>query len=226
MQKHPAIIFFILVLCCFASAQKDNATQAVPVGKVELLDKVPDGAAAAVQQVLDPKGYRVLLDDGSVACELWVRKTVPGQAKSDTSGIVYPQLAESTLVGVISFPQASTDYRGQAIKSGTYTLRYELQPADGNHMGVSPTRDFLLLIPAGSDADPKTVYKFQELVAQSEKATQTKHPGVLNLVEPPPGSAPAVSRDDEEHWIFSAGTKLESGQDLTIALVVRGTAPQ
>jgi hypothetical protein len=225
LRKYPLFAALLLV-ACFCAAQKDLSPQSAVVGKIENIQTAPEGVSAAVRQELDTKGYRLLLDDGSVACEIWLRKSVPSQAQGQTQGTVYPRLSVSTLVAVVNFPQASTDYRGQAIAAGVYTLRYALQPDDGNHLGTSPTRDFLLLIPGGSDSDPKAVYKFAELVELSRKATGTKHPGVLNLVEPTDGSTAAIIKDDEEHWIFSAGTKLDSGSDLAIALVVKGTAPQ
>jgi len=46
------------------------------------------------------------------------------------------------------------------------------------------------------------------------------------MVQIPSGRAPAVSKDEEEHWVFSAVIKLASGGDLPFALVVKGTAPQ
>jgi hypothetical protein len=145
-------------------------------GKIETVGPVTDsGVADAVKKALDTKGYRVLLDDGSVACEIWLRNKIPAQPKKDSAGALYPQLAESTLVGVISFPQATTDYRGQNIPKGTYTLRYELIPNDGNHLGVAPNRDFVLMVPATSDDNPDATFKFDELVSLSRKATQTAH---------------------------------------------------
>ena len=209
---------FLLFPLIFSFAQNGKVENIGP-----LTDKsVPD----AVRQVLDSKGYHVTLDDGSVACELWLRAIVPAQPKKDVQGALYNRLAESTMVGVLHFPQASTDYRGQPISAGFYSLRYELIPDDGNHLGAAPNRDFLLLIPVGSDADPNAALKFQELVSLSRKATGTKHPGPLSLAQPESGTAAAVSKDDEDHWIFSAAIKLASGEDLPIALVVKGTAPQ
>src|SRR5439155_490958 len=141
---------------------------------------VPD----AVRQTLDSKGYRVLLDDNSPACELWLRKNVPAQPKKDSQDVIYTQLAESTFVGVLHFPKTASDFRGQAIPAGFYTLRYALIPNDGNHLGVAPNRDFLLLVPVASDADPNAIFKFQDLVALSRTATGTKHPGPLSLAQP------------------------------------------
>jgi hypothetical protein len=197
-------------------------------GKIQALPALTDASVPeAVRQALEPKGERVTLDDASIACEIWLRKEIPAQAKKDVEGALYPELAESTLVGVLQFPQASSDYRGQAIPAGFYTLRYELLPNDGNHLGAAPNRDFLLLIPASADPDPKASFNFQELVNLSRKATRTKHPGPLNLVQAESkGTEPAVSKDDQDHWIYSAGMKLASGREMPFALVVKGTAQQ
>lgn len=195
-------------------------------GKIESLGAPDSAVPDVVKKVLEAKGSRVTLDDGSVAGDIWLRQEVSAQPKKDVAGALYPQLAESTLVGVISFPQATTDYRGQAVKAGLYTLRYSLMPNDGNHLGVAPNRDFLLLIPAVADIDPAASFTFDQLMQLSRKASGTPHPAPLSMVQPEGGTAPAVSKDDEEHWIFSAGVKLVGGQDLPIALVVKGTAPQ
>src|SRR6266516_1608455 len=195
-------------------------------GKVETIGLTPEpDLLQSVRQVLEPKGYRVALDDGSVACELWLRKSVPSQPKKDVQGAIYTELGESTLVGVLHFPQASTDYRGQAIPAGFNTLGYELMPNDGNELGAAPNRDFLLVVPAASDGDPSATFKFQELVTMSARTTGTKHPSPLSLVqadaEP---STPAVSKDDQDHWAFSGGMRLSSGEELPLALVVKETA--
>src|SRR5207245_8656370 len=100
-------------------------------GKVESIGALTDGGVPeTVRQVLDSKGYRLTLDNSAPDCELWIRKSVPAQAKKDAEGVAYPQLAETTLVGVAHFPQAAADFRGHAIAAGFYTLRYELMPND------------------------------------------------------------------------------------------------
>jgi hypothetical protein len=195
--------------------------------KVDQVDALAESSVAdGVKKVLSSKGYRITLDDGSVACDLWLRQQVPAQAKKDVPGALYPELAESTLIGVISFPQATTDYRGQAVKAGFYTLRYALIPDDGNHLGVVPNRDFLLLIPAASDSDPAKTFTFDEVVQLSRGTSGTKHPAPMSLTQAGSGTAPAVSKNEEEHWVFSTGLKMAAGSELPIALVVKGTAPQ
>lgn len=208
----------LLTFCLVALAQT--------AGKVEPLASLDDTSVPeSVRSTLDSKGYRVRLDDNSIAAEIWFRKDLPAQPKKDTTDVIYDRLSESLFVGVLRFPQSSTDYRGQAIPAGSYTLRYELIPSDGNHLGVAPSRDFLLLVPASADPGPDKVLKFQELVALSRQASKSKHPAPLSLV-PAEGTTPSISKDDQDHIIFSAAVKLAGGDNMPIALVVKGTAPQ
>ena len=214
----PAISFVLGVsLLCVAQA-----------GKVESVGALTDNSVPpALRQALDTKGYRLTLDVPTAACELYLRMSIPAQTKKEVEGVAYPQLGESTLIGVIHFPQAAADYRGHQIPPGFYALRYEIMPDDGNHLGAAPNRDFLLVIPAASDADPSATFKFQELVGMSARTSGTKHPSALSLIQVDSGpSAPTVSKDDQDHWIFSATTKLNSGEELPFALVVKGTAQQ
>jgi hypothetical protein len=211
-------IAFIGVIATVCSAQ---------IGKVEKIGPLTDAhVAEATRQVLDSAGYRLSLDDGTTICELWLRKNVPAQAKKDVADVVYPQLAESTLVGILHYPKGGSDYRGQTISAGFYSLRYELMPSDGNHLGAAPNRDFLLLLLAASDADPNAVFKFEDLVELSRKATGTRHPGPLSLVPPDNATTPALSKDDQDHWTFSASLELSTGEKLPFAVVVKGAAQQ
>jgi len=218
MQRSMQFAIVLLLHATLAMAQ---------TGKVENLTTFGDTSVSSeVRKVLNSKGYRLYLDDGTAVCDLWLRKAIPATPKKDTPGAIYTQFPESALVGVISFSQAATDYRGQSIKAGTYTLRYALMPNDGNHLGVAPNRDFLLLVPAGSDSDPDKLYKFEELVNLSRSATTTHHPAPLSLTQADHGLAAAFVKDDEDHWIFSGGVKLAGGDELPMALVIKGTAPQ
>ena len=200
---------------------------AAPAGKVEPIGALTDAAASdGLKKALEPTGYRVLLDDGSEWCKIWLAASVPASGKTDVEGALFPQLAESTLIGVISFTKSATDYRGQAVQPGLYTLRYELLPNDGNHLGVADNRDFALLIRAADDPDPAAKLDFKQLVALSRKATGTGHPGPINLVQPASDTAPAVSNDGQEHWVFAGKLKMQSGGPLLIGIVVKGKAAE
>jgi hypothetical protein len=91
-----------------------------------------------------------------------------------------------------------TDYRDQAIAAGVYGLRYGQQPADGDHLGTSDSRDFLVLTSFEHDQDVAPVAKIDELVARSKPISPSEHAIVLYLAEAPPadathgGSAPAA----------------------------------
>ncbi|HEV3513903.1 MAG TPA: hypothetical protein VGS05_19505 [Candidatus Sulfotelmatobacter sp.] len=213
-----ATIGLVLIFSLLSAAQ---------TGKVEITGPLTDTAVPEqIRQSLQDTGYRLILDDPKPACELWLRKNIPAQTKTDAEGVDYPELAESTLLGVMHFSQAAADFRGQQIPAGFYTLRYALMPDDGNHLGVSPNRDFLLLIPAQSDSDPSATFKFEELVILSAKTVGTKHPSPLSLPPADKPSSGTVAKDDQDHWIFSGALKLASGKEIPFALIVKGTAQQ
>lgn len=212
------ILTAILLSASFASTFAAAA-------KVEQIERPSDSSVpAAIWEVLDAKGYRLILDDGSTVADVWLRKNIPSSGAKEAEGVLFPEIAPSTLVGVISLPKPATDFRGQQIKPGFYNLRYALIPNDGNHLGVSPSRDFLLLTPPGSDTDPAAQFKFDELVSLSKKVTGTNHPGPLSLVQPD-SNIPGLSHDDQDHWVFSFKFPVGS-EEIPIGLIVKGTAQQ
>jgi hypothetical protein len=167
-------ILFVLTLCSAArvSAQGYKVELAAVAAPAEL--------SAAVRDALSPQALRVSGPNG-VVCEIWLRKSVPGQAAAQNLGVIYTQLAEGTLVAAIRFPADTKDYRRQNVKAGVYTLRYALSPVNGNHQGVAPQRDFLLAIPAAADQDPANVSAAQT-IELSKKSTSTNHESVWSLM--------------------------------------------
>ena len=216
MRKLLPVALLILALCAFAVAG---------TAKVERVDRPSESpVVSAVWDVLDTKGYRLTLEDGSTVCELWLRKSLPSTGAKEVEGVLFPEIAPSTLLGVIFFPKAASDFRGQPIQAGFYNLRYELLPNDGNHLGVSPSRDFALLLPPASDHDPSSQMKFEEVVSLSRKATGTNHPGPLSLVQAG-ATIPGLSHDDQDHWVFSVRVPV-SGEEIPMGLIIKGTAQQ
>jgi hypothetical protein len=155
-----------------------------------------------------------------------MRKAIPARAKADVAGALYTTIQDSAVVGVISYPKGGLDFRGQAIKPGAYVLRYALHPADGNHMGISPIRDFLLLVPISIDQNVDAQYKFEDLAKMSTKASGTNHPAPLSLV-PAEGkpALPAIFENDHGHIGFAAKVKTTAGE-LPIAFIVKGVVEQ
>jgi hypothetical protein len=196
-------------------------------GKVESIGAFAEPSASdSLKKALEPKGYRVRLADGNVLCDIWLRNGV-ASGKNDAQGAAYTSLAVSAFVGVITFPQQATDFRKQTIKAGSYSLRYAVHPQDGNHLGISPIRDFLLLVPVASDQDPSAKFKFEDLNVLSKKASGTNHASPWSLVTTDGISNwPSLSEDEYGHLIFAAKMKTDTGSEMSIALVVKGVAEQ
>jgi hypothetical protein len=202
-----------------------SQTSVGQVGRIEPLPALTNATVPdAIRQLLAPKGDRIFPHPNSPALEIWFRKELPAQPKPAASDTIYDRLAESTFVGVLRADQPFQDYRGQSIAAGFYTLRYVLMPNDGNHLGVAPSRDFLLLIPVTVDPGAEKILKFQDLVAFSRQASGTKHPAPMSLVQADGGGA--LIKDDEGHVVFTTAIHLTSGEAMPLSLVVHGTAPQ
>lgn len=220
-NRGPRSVACLLLLVFSLAAGGDSA-------RVERIGAFTGTAlSASVKEALAPEGYRVVDEKGMVLCELWLPKSVPTQESTGALGVIYPEFAESTFMGVISLPQGGKDFRGQSIRPGVYTLRYALMPDDGNHMGVSEYRDFLLLIPATADRDPQATLGFAQLVERSKKASGTNHPAPLSLVAPErEKSLPVVYVNDAGHLVLVVSLPVQSGGRRPVAIVVRGQAEQ
>lgn len=216
-------IAFILFL--FAFAPFGFARAIVQGNKIESTGAFADaGASDSLKKTLEPGGSRVSLADGAY-CDIWLRSGVPS-GKTEAQGAIYTSLGESALIGVIVFARPTTDFRGQPLKPGAYTLRYGLHPTDGNHMGISPIRDFLVLTPVASDQNPDAQFKFEELMKLSTKASGTNHPAVLSLASADKAAAPKVAPNEHGQLVFSSKLKAQSGSELPIAFIVKGIAEQ
>jgi hypothetical protein len=190
----------------------------------------PKGVSAEISKLLAPAALKITRGN-RVECEIWLLKQWPAKEgfKPSTS-ILYPfEMGE--LMGVIHFPRKAGDFRGQEIPSGVYTLRYALQPEDGNHIGTSETRDFLLMLPVAADTAAKPLDK-DLLFKLSKEAAETTHPAMLSLLPAKAGAAstPAMEHDEaRELWsVRAAGKATAAGKtnDLVIQLVVAGKAAE
>ncbi len=192
----------------------------------------PQELSQAVREVLNPDSLHVIGVDGSF-CHLWLRRDIPpGATLNRGMGIAFPQLAEGTLIGAIRYDGDANDYRNQDIKPGVYTLRYGLQPMDGNHQGTAPFRDFLLLVPSSVDVSPAAM-KESDLLDASRKTTGTTHPAILSLIpaESAPVAIPAITHVTEgDFWVlfFRAAVPAAAASPgpSVMGLVIAGHAPE
>ena len=190
---------------------------------------------SALTDLLDPEGSRLVHNTNrgsSPVADVWLVKTVPAVTPVDTSpDILFNNIQVGTLVGLLQFlsPDAE-DARDQKLKTGLYTLRYAQIPQDGNHMGVSQYRDFLLLSPLSADTQVDKVLSFDDLVALSRKAAGTGHPAVMSLVSPNPAykKLPAVVADDQGNCSIQVDLheKSTGGAKETALALMLVTAPK
>jgi hypothetical protein len=206
-----AALLFVLSCASFAASAKVEQTAAAS----------GNGLSDALRQAVEDKGYRVTLDDGWTA-EFWLARKIDVQDKA-APGALYPKLAASAFVGIVRLPQGMSDYRGQSIPAGTYTLRYELLPQDGNHMGVAPNPDFLLATPAADDARPEQSYVLRKMVALSVKTTGTGHPAVIALETA--GESGTVARQEDGSLVLTVEFPA-AGPKAKIGIVIKGTPAQ
>jgi hypothetical protein len=160
---------------------------------------------------LAPEGVKA----GSL--EIWLRSVPPLGEAREGLGIEFGRLVPGALAGAVRLTSEWSDYKGQKIAAGLYALRYGIEPADGNHMGVSAYRDFFLLVPVADDPGPAAVPGPDDLSALSTKASRTHHPAVLALfpvdrVEKP---ATAVNEAGQPTLAIPFGP-------LTVGIVVEG----
>lgn len=147
-----------------------------------LKEAAPESVSAKVREAIQAEGIRVLDANAKPFADLWLRSSVPLQSGKEALGVKFGQLEEGTLLGVVRFHEKSSDFKGNAFPAGVYTLRTGLQPVDGDHQGVSATRDFLLLAPVKVDAKIDAL-PTKEATKLSVQSTGTKHPTVLYLVQ-------------------------------------------
>ena len=144
-------------------------------------DPVPSELAASVAGMISSGGVRATV--GANTLTFWFVKQLPAATWSE--------IKEGTLVGAARIDKDFRDIRGRVIKAGTFTVRYGIQPANGDHLGVSPYREFLLLSPARIDTDP-AARDHDGLVEVSKEAIGGSHPAVLSI-DPPVATAAPLS---------------------------------
>ncbi len=150
---------------------------------------------------------------GDATLEIWLVQKLETSGGPGWSGV-----ESGTLAGAMRVSGTFKEIRGKTVKPGVYTLRYGQQPQNGDHLGISPFREFLLLSPAAIDTDPK-VLGFDGAVALSKDVIGTAHPASLSL--DPPDSAPGAALSAYKNESGHDGVVLQIGE-LKFGLIVVG----
>ncbi|HVA49526.1 MAG TPA: hypothetical protein VNH11_24380 [Pirellulales bacterium] len=209
-----------LTLACWASLAAGAEYS------VEAIDAPPpaEELKPAIAERLSASGFKVLTGQGRTLCEVWPAKSWQTAADFEPTGAVNYPFEVGELLGAIRFARNGGDFRGQKIRKGTYTMRYGLQPQDGNHVGTSDTRDFVVLLPAADDGDANVLEK-EALFKESTNASGTAHPAILSLL--PPGKdgqdlPRIVHHEDRELWAVDFAGKAANAKQIVVELVVVG----
>ena len=164
----------------------------------------PEDVSPAMQEVVGKTSYSVTVD-GEVTAHFWfLGDPLMSDNPSTELGVAFGQLPQGGLLGVVQLVKPWSDYKNNSIQEGTYTLRYAVMPADGNHMGVAPYRDFLLLSSAAGDPDPTKNLNFVELLMSSNEASGVPHPAVLALFPIwDEISEPTLTKNEMDQWTIA-----------------------
>lgn len=175
-----------------------------------LAEKAPPELSGGVSSRLAPAAKVVA---GDATLEIWLVQKLETSGGPGWSGV-----DSGTLVGAMRVSGTFKEIRGKAVKPGVYTLRYGQQPQNGDHLGISQFREFLLLSPAAIDPDPK-VLGFDGAVALSKDVIGTAHPASLSL--DPPEDAPGAVLSAYKNELGHDGVVLQIG-GLKFGLIVTG----
>jgi hypothetical protein len=153
----------------------------------------PDELSPGIKGKLQKTGFKVVA--GDVTLDFWWVTAL--EMSADGEG--WENVESGTLVGAMRVTGSFKEIRGKPVKPGVYTIRFGLQPQNGDHLGISPNREFVVLSPAAADPDPK-ILGFDGVVAVSKQTIGTAHPAGLSL-DPPvaPDQTLSTYANDQGH---------------------------
>ena len=177
-------------------------------------EKPPSDLAPAILSLLQPAGVKAVA--GGATLDIWWVQSLGGDG--GWSGV-----ESGTLAGAMRVTGAFKEIRGKLVAPGVYTLRYGQQPQNGDHLGISTYRDFLLLSPASVDTDPK-VLGFDGVVALSKQVIGTSHPASLSI-DPPedaPGAVLSTYKNESGHDGIVFEIPRKPGGTIKFGLIISG----
>ncbi len=179
----------------------------------------PAELAPAVSALVAAGGARARVGEATLTF-WWVRALALATGASGPPQ--WSQVPEGSLVGVVHIASTFRDIRGRTIRPGVYTLRYGIQPVDGDHLGVSTYRDFLLVSPASVDRDAAPA-GHEGAIAMSKQTSGGSHPGPWMLDPPVTDEAVHATGTNDmgfTYVVFEVATS--GGAPLRFGLVLVG----
>jgi hypothetical protein len=216
----PLRLRVVAVVAALVSAAVPRVSSAQAPTVTSAAVAVPPEVAPAIAAALG--GDVVTVTTGSAKLEFWWVKALPLREGAPGTPS-WADVPEGALTGVVRLGAAWNDIRGYTIRPGVYTLRFALQPQNGDHMGMSPNREFLLPGPAADDTSVAPV-GYDGAVALAKKASRRAHPASISVDPPSTSAAPlTTTTNDLGHQVAIVRIPTASGAPLTFGLVVHGT---
>ena len=158
-----------------------------------------------------------LLDGDKPAYEFWFCNEIPLQSKPESVAKSLEALKPATLIGAVSVPKARRDYRDDELAAGVYTMRFAVQPQDGNHLGTAEFLYFAVLVPAKADTQFDGITEYKRLVKASSKETSTDHPVILSLrpASADTGNFPSLQQPVPDHKSVRVKVPAKTGDTKT-----------
>ena len=193
-SSHRVFVVVIGVLWAVCLRASTPQSPTITTAAVSIPPELAPPVAAALSSDV------VTVTTGTTKLEFWWVKTLPLRegAKGAPS---WSDVPDGSLVGALRLGADWSDIRGFTVRPGVYTLRFALQPQNGDHLGISPNREFLLPAPAADDLTPNPI-GYDGAVALARKTSRRAHPGSISI-DPPtsPGRPLSAATNDLGHQI-------------------------
>src|ERR1043166_2307217 len=187
--------------------------------KIKIIDKEPPKELSEpIRKLIAGKALQ-LLDGDSPVYEFWLVSELPLQTKPASTAKALDAIKQTTLLGAVSIAKSQRDYRDDELAAGIYTMRFGLQPTDGNHLGTSEFPYFALLIPAKLDPTVDGISTYKALTKASSKETTTENPVILSLrPAAAEGGEPKLNEPAPEHKSVRVKVPAKAGEEKTSAI--------
>ena len=187
----------------------------------------PKELGDTIRAALQSKALQ-LLDGDKLAYEFWFASEIPLKSKPASLEKALDSVAPATLLGAVSIPTARRDYRNDELAAGIYTMRFALQPQDGDHLGTTAYLTFGVLVQARHDPTLDGITTYRSLVRASARDTTTEHPLTLSLrPAATEGGEPQLQTPAPEHKCVRVKIPAKAGEEktaLTFEIVYEGHA--
>jgi len=212
-HRAVAIVGCLLLTVCLRASTLQSVT--VTTATVSIPSELAPPVTAALSTDV------VTVTTGTAKLEFWWVTSLPLRAGA-TGAPSWADVPDGSLVGALRLGANWTDIRGYTVRPGVYTLRFALQPQNGDHMGISPNREFLLPAPAADDPAVDPV-GYDGAVALAKKSSRRAHPASISIDPPSSASRPlSAATNDLGHQVIIVSVPTSAGP-LTFGLVVDGT---